>query len=934
MKSLTLLFLIAQAFSLLHAQTKTAPVIVHGKSVQLLPSTTVAVVGVGNVTAYFSTYNGSSGALLIDNARGGIVSGELRPRTSTPGLYEGGYAQSTPLIVVDYGSYAISIPTSDSDGNGIPDAIQYERIGTFTATGSGFSASSGLTFSMSVSFFRSAGSATGTYSATTQNSAGQSNTVSGVYSLLSYQGTVSYVRSTSNSMSLSVTGLFQGGLTATGSTTYTTTRTDQLSYAAFSIRDASGTTYQVRAGTMTRSGTVYRGTLSLVDGLPQTSWVDFTDYVIQFSDPNDANADGVPDLTDPTALPPSIATQPRSQNSTVGQNVTLTAVATGNPTYQWSKNGLLIATATSANLDLVNVQLADAGSYTVTAKNSSGVVTSNAAVLTVAVAPSPPVFTIQPISLTISRGNTVALTAAATGAPTPTLQWRKNGAALAGATNRILVIPAVESPSAGNYTCIATNASGNTLSSAANLAVSDTADLSRLTNLSVRTNAGPDAQTLIAGFVVGGPAAIGSKNLLVRASGPSLRQFGVPGALDDPTLRIFSGNSLLVTNDNWNGNAQIKSLATQFGAFAFDSDASKDAAVALENIVPAGYTAQIAGNAGVTGIALVEVYDATPSNQFTGTTPRLINLSARAQVGTDADVLIAGFVVGGTTAKTLLIRATGPALNAFGVLGPLSDPKLEIYAGSRLVNSNDNWAGDADIARLATSVGAFPLTAGSKDAALIVTLPPGSYSAQISGADSATGVALIEVYEIPRATAGQILLSDTFSSPSIDSSLWQVIRPFSGSSVTGTGGGALLTQRGTLVSVSSFPRSISVSGQVAFNSPVEHFSIHLRTDGLSSPSDRFGGRTGVSFHFTVDGPLSIQTGDAGIFGVKPYALSTGRFYDFTVSASGNTLTFAVNGVVELSVNSAFSTGDKIAFANREFAGVTSTLRNVKVTTLP
>jgi hypothetical protein len=218
-----------------------------------------------------------------------------------------------------------------------------------------------------------------------------------------------------------------------------------------------------------------------------------------------------------------------------------------------------------------------------------------------------------------------------------------------------------------------------------------------------------------------------------------------------------------------------------------------------------------------------------------------------------------------------------------------------------------------------------------------VTLPPGSYSAQISGADSGTGVALIEVYEIPRATAGQILLSDTFSSPSIDSSLWQVIRPFSGSSVTGTAGGALLTQRGTLVSVSSFPSSISVSGQVAFNSPVEHFGIHLRTDGLSLPNDRFAGRTGVFFNFSVDGPLSIQTGGAGggeILGVKPYALSTGRFYDFTVTASGSTLTFAVNGVVELTVNSSFSTGDKIAFANREFAGVTSTLRNVKVTTLP
>jgi hypothetical protein len=95
----------------------------------------------------------------------------------------------------------------------------------------------------------------------------------------------------------------------------------------------------------------------------------------------------------------------------------------------------------------------------------------------------------------------------------------------------------------------------------------------------------------------------------------------------------------------------------------------------------------------------------------------------------------------------VLIRAVGPTLASFGVGGTLADPKLEVFNGTTKVTENDNWA--ASDAATFTSVGAFALTAGSRDAALVTQLNPGSYTAQVSGVNNGTGIALVEVYELP-----------------------------------------------------------------------------------------------------------------------------------------------------------------------------------------
>jgi hypothetical protein len=129
-------------------------------------------------------------------------------------------------------------------------------------------------------------------------------------------------------------------------------------------------------------------------------------------------------------------------------------------------------------------------------------------------------------------------------------------------------------------------------------------------------------------------------------------------------------------------------------------------------------------------------------------------VSARASVGSGGSVLIAGFVIGGSTAKTVLIRASGPALEQFGVTGVITDPMLQLYnvasGGAVLLASNDDWGGDPEIATAAASVGAFAWTdPASADCALLVTLPPGSYTAEVLGINGSSGVALVEVYEVP-----------------------------------------------------------------------------------------------------------------------------------------------------------------------------------------
>jgi hypothetical protein len=169
----------------------------------------------------------------------------------------------------------------------------------------------------------------------------------------------------------------------------------------------------------------------------------------------------------------------------------------------------------------------------------------------------------------------------------------------------------------------------------------------------------------------------------------------------------------------------------------------------MTSLSSGNYGAQVGGKAGSAGVALIEAYDAASSSKAAS----LINVSARTKVGTGGSVLIGGFVIRGTASKQLLIRAVGPTLAAYGVTGVLADPLLTLYrdGASTPLQQNDNWitANAGSIGLAAAQVGAFSLPPNSLDSAMLVTLEPGAYTAQVGGVGGTTGIALLEVYEVP-----------------------------------------------------------------------------------------------------------------------------------------------------------------------------------------
>ena len=384
--------------------------------------------------------------------------------------------------------------------------------------------------------------------------------------------------------------------------------------------------------------------------------------------------------------------------------------------------------------------------------------------------------TISPLGL-VFRANVTALvgpTAAVAGFYKSTALLENSGVtySVIGANNEVLALTQNSTVTAGGLTNLksdntfsltVTTTSGNamlngsinssTTTAYATLAYSGatvnfaglsvtTTPTDRLINLSSRAKVGTGESVLITGFVIGGTD---SKKVLIRAAGPALSAFGLASTLPNPAIKIYQGSNLIAQNDDWNKDdaAEISRL----GAFAFAAG-SKDAAL-LTTLAPGAYTAQITDPSGTgTGVALAEIYDASinPNADF----QRLVNISSRGRVTPDDGVLIGGFVVRGNSPKTLLIRGIGPALTNFGIAGALADPALTIYQDSKAISTNEGWANRAAITTAAIQTGAFMLPAGSKDAAVVITLNPGAYTAQIKSAKNASsGVALIEIYEVP-----------------------------------------------------------------------------------------------------------------------------------------------------------------------------------------
>ncbi|MBL9208972.1 MAG: Ig-like domain-containing protein [Opitutaceae bacterium] len=269
----------------------------------------------------------------------------------------------------------------------------------------------------------------------------------------------------------------------------------------------------------------------------------------------------------------------------------------------------------------------------------------------------------------------------------------------------------------------------------------------RLSGLSTRGRAtGPADGAVIVGFVVAGASA---KPVLVRGIGPALAAFGVGDTLRAPRVELFRGAAVIAANAGWGsgaGAADTVAAAARVGVFPL-AVGSADAAL-VATLAPGAYTAVMTDVSGAAGNGLVEIYDlaATDPSQ------RLGNLSARAVVGTGDATLIAGMTVAGNRPKPVLVRGIGPTLAAFGVGDALRRPQLTLFQGGAVVAQNANWTAAPnalEIARRAAEVGAFNLAGGSGDAALLLELAPGNYTAQVAGVDGDTGAALLEVYELP-----------------------------------------------------------------------------------------------------------------------------------------------------------------------------------------
>ena len=368
-----------------------------------------------------------------------------------------------------------------------------------------------------------------------------------------------------------------------------------------------------------------------------------------------------------------------------------------------------------------------------------------------------PAFIVNPVSVTVASGRSAVFNAVAAGTPAPAYQWIFNGASIPGATDPVLDLTGVTSANAGTYACAATYSSGSITSTAATLTVVSASSPGYLVNLSARANVGVGNNLLIGGFRAGGA---GTKHLLVRGAGPALG-FALSGYLTTPQLTLLDNNGLVIASNLAWANAPTAgpsaatdspmvapaSLMNNLGAYPYQAGSADTAMVVT---APTGNsTAQVAGVGGTAGIGLVEFYDA---DTVSSPSARLINLSARANVGTGNNVLIGGFAIGGNTADTVLIRAVGPGLadTVPSLAGStLSQPILTLFSGGNPIFSNTGWGGDPTIASTFTTVGAFSLNPAHADSALLVTLPPGNYTAQVSGLNGGTGIALVEIYEVP-----------------------------------------------------------------------------------------------------------------------------------------------------------------------------------------
>jgi hypothetical protein len=272
----------------------------------------------------------------------------------------------------------------------------------------------------------------------------------------------------------------------------------------------------------------------------------------------------------------------------------------------------------------------------------------------------------------------------------------------------------------------------------------------RLSNISTRAFVQTGDNVLIGGFIIQGTE---TKRVIIRAIGPELTHYGVPNALANPTLELHnSTGALIASNNNWMttiiGGIITANQVRDIQASGYAPADGLESAI-IADLQPGNYTAILRGLNNLTGVALVEVYDLSP-----GIGSILANISSRAFVETDDNVMIGGFIVQGTQPKRVIVRAIGPELTQYGVPNALPDPTLELHNGTgALIASNDDWqhtilGGIITNDQVADIQNSGHAPTQASESAIIATLQPGNYTAIVRAKNIIVGVALVEVYDL------------------------------------------------------------------------------------------------------------------------------------------------------------------------------------------
>jgi len=253
-------------------------------------------------------------------------------------------------------------------------------------------------------------------------------------------------------------------------------------------------------------------------------------------------------------------------------------------------------------------------------------------------------------------------------------------------------------------------------------------------NISTRVLVGSGDNVAIAGFIVTGSEV---KNVIIRAMGPSLTGAGISNALQDPMLELHDGSgAFIASNDNWKDTQQAEIQASGL------APADERESAIVRTLSPGAYTAIVRGKDGTGGIGLIEGYDLDSSADSI-----FANISTRGFVGTGDNAMIGGLIVGGNGGgvNVVIARALGPSLSNAGVQHALQDPTLELRdQNGVLIDSNDNWKDRQEAVIERENLA----PADDRESALLDVLPAGAYTAIVRGKNDATGVALVEFYNI------------------------------------------------------------------------------------------------------------------------------------------------------------------------------------------